>query len=164
MIPFGDIANTHQMILQDHQRYMAMAITQASIALEKNEVPVGAIIVHDDMVIGKGHNQVETLKDATAHAEMIALTAAMEHRNQKYLQGCTIYVTLEPCPMCAGALVWSKIDRIVFGAMDAKAGGCGSLFNISANKQLNHQIEIIQGVLEEDAKWLLKQFFAEKRN
>lgn len=147
----------------NHHKFMAAAITQASIALDHQEVPVGAVIVKDQEIIGKGYNQVELLKDATAHAEMIALSAAMNHLGSKYLQGCTLYVTLEPCPMCAGALVWSKIDRIVFAAMDTKSGGCGSLFNIAHNKRLNHQIEIIQGILEDDAKWLLNEFFAGKR-
>ena len=103
------------------------------------------------------------LGDATAHAEMIAISSAAATLQNKYLKGCTLYVTLEPCPMCAGAAVWSKLDRIVFGAPDEKAGSCGTLFNITANKKLNHQIEIIQGVMEADAKYLLQQFFRNKR-
>ncbi|HET6527776.1 MAG TPA: nucleoside deaminase, partial [Balneolaceae bacterium] len=120
-------------------------------------------VVHDDQIIGKGYNQTEKLKDATAHAEMLAVSAACSTLRQKYLTGCTLYVTLEPCPMCTGALVWSKIDTIVIGAWDAKAGSCGSAFNLSSNKKLNHQIEIIQGVMEQDCEWILNQFFKERR-
>lgn len=149
--------------INQHQRYMAQAIMQAQMAMDSGEVPVGAVVVKDNFIIGKGYNQVEMLNDATGHAEMIAISAAMEHLNSKYLTDCTLYVTLEPCPMCAGALVWSKIPRIVFGAMDEKAGACGSIFNITNNKNLNHQIEIIQGILEDDASWLLKSFFQNKR-
>src|SRR5699024_9295151 len=101
------------------------------------------------------------LNDPTAHAEILAITAACATIGSKYLEGCTIYVTLEPCPMCAGALVWSKISRLVFGTPDAKAGGCGSLFNIASNKKLNHQVEIIQRIMEQDCEWILKQFFRE---
>ena len=115
------------------------------------------------MIIGKGYNQIERLKDTTAHAEMVAISAACSTISNKYLEGCTLYVTLEPCPMCAGALVWSKIDRIVFGVTDAKAGACGSVFNLSSNKRLNHRIEIIQGVLERDCEFMLKSFFKKKR-
>ena len=115
------------------------------------------------MIIGKGYNQVEKLSDPTAHAEMIAISAACETLGNKYLKGCTLYVTLEPCPMCAGALVWSKIDTIVYGASDSASGGSGSLFNITSNNNLNHQIEVIQGILEMDSEYLLKSFFGAKR-
>ena len=143
---------------------MHKAFLLAEQAYEEKEIPVGALIVRNDRIIGKGYNQTERLKDATAHAEMLAISAACSTIESKYLEGCTLYVTLEPCPMCAGALVWSKIDRIVFGATDSKAGACGSIFNIAANKKLNHRIEIIQGIMEEDCEWLLKQFFREKRS
>lgn len=142
---------------------MQKAFLLAEQAYEEKEIPVGALIVTQDRIIGKGYNQTERLKDATAHAEMLAISAACSTLDSKYLEGCTLYVTLEPCPMCAGALVWSKIDRIVFGASDSKAGACGSIFNIAANSKLNHRIEIIQGIMEEDCEWLLKQFFKEKR-
>ena len=143
---------------------MQKAFLLAEQAYEEKEIPVGALIVKDDRIIGKGYNQTERLKDATAHAEMLAISAACSTLESKYLEGCTLYVTLEPCPMCAGALVWSKIDRIVFGATDSKAGACGSIFNIAANRKLNHRIEIIQGIMEEDCEWLLKHFFEEKRS
>lgn len=146
-----------------HQQHMAKAILLAEEAATKNEVPIGAIVIKDNVVIGKGYNQVEQLNDPTAHAEMIAISAACETLGNKYLNGCTLYVTLEPCPMCAGALVWSKLNTVVFGALDPKSGGCGSLFNVSSNKNLNHQVEVIQGILEADCEYLLKTFFNQKR-
>lgn len=148
---------------QQHQKFMAQAVLLAEKAFEEGEVPVGAIVVQNNRIIGKGYNQVEKLTDPTAHAEIIAITAACETLNEKYLTDCTLYVTLEPCPMCAGALVWSKIDRVVFGASDPKSGGSGSVFNITQNQQLNHQIEVIQGILEQDCEYLLKSFFHSKR-
>ncbi len=149
--------------LQQHQQFMRHAFTLAEDAKDAGEIPIGAIIVKDNRIVGRGYNQTELLKDATAHAEMIAISAASATLENKYLEDCTLYVTLEPCPMCAGALVWSKIDRIVFGASDPKSGACGSIFNLSTNNKLNHQVEVIQGVLEQDCEWILKQFFADKR-
>lgn len=146
-----------------HQNYMMQAFRLAETAYDNGEVPVGAVVVHQNRIIGKGYNQVEMLQDSTAHAEMIAVSAACSTLQNKYLEDCTLYVTLEPCPMCAGALVWSKIKRIVFGAMDEKAGACGTVFNISSNNKLNHNIEIIQGVMEADCKFLLQDFFKSKR-
>lgn len=151
-------------VLQMHQRYMARAFMLAEQAYDEGEVPVGAIVVRKGEIIGKGYNQVERLNDPTAHAEMLAISAACETINEKYLSECTLYVTLEPCPMCAGAAVWSKLERVVFGATDAKAGGCGSVFNISSNKTLNHKVEIIQGIMEADCEYLMKAFFQEKRS
>ncbi|MDR9364149.1 MAG: tRNA adenosine(34) deaminase TadA [Balneolaceae bacterium] len=146
-----------------HQNYMMQAFKQAEIAFEKKEVPVGAVVVHENRIVGRGYNQVEMLQDSTAHAEMIAISAACSTLQNKYLEDCTLYVTLEPCPMCAGALVWSKIKRVVFGTMDEKAGACGSVFNISSNKKLNHGVEVTQGVMEADCKFLLQEFFRSKR-
>lgn len=143
---------------------MSKAFILAEQAYEEKEVPVGALIVKDGHIIGKGYNQTERLKDATAHAEMVAISAACANLENKYLEGCTLYVTLEPCPMCAGALVWSKIDRIVFGATDPKAGACGSVFNLATNNKLNHQVEVIQGIMEQDCEWLLKDFFRKQRS
>lgn len=142
---------------------MARAFMLAEQAMDEGEVPVGALVVHENRIIGKGYNQVERLNDPTAHAEMLALSAACETLGSKYLTGCTLYVTLEPCAMCAGAVSWSKIDRVVFGALDARAGGCGSRFNITGNKSLNHSPEIIQGIMEKDSEYLLKAFFSDKR-
>ena len=146
-----------------HQNFMFQALKLAELAYKKGEVPVGAVVVYQERIIGKGYNQVEMLKDSTAHAEMLAISAACATLQNKYLKDCTLYVTLEPCPMCSGAVVWSKISRVVFGAMDDKSGGCGTIFNISANKKLNHQAEIIQGVMEADSRFLLQKFFSEKR-
>lgn len=143
---------------------MRKAFALAEQAADADEIPIGAVVVQNDQVIGRGYNQTEMLNDATAHAEMIALSAASATLENKYLQDCTLYVTLEPCPMCTGALVWTKIKRIVFGAADPKSGGCGSVFNLSSNNKLNHKIEVIQGVMEQDCEWLLKQFFARKRS
>jgi len=146
-----------------HAAFMAKALKLAEKAFEEGEVPVGAVVVHRNRIIGKGYNQVEKLKDPTAHAEMIAISAACSTLEEKYLSECTLYVTMEPCPMCAGASVWVKMERIVFGVIDERAGACGSIFNISSNKNLNHNIEIIQGILEEDSKYLLQSFFKKKR-
>ena len=146
-----------------HQRFMARAFMLAEQAFEEGEVPVGAIIVRNEQIIGKGYNQVQRLNDPTAHAEMIAISAACETLNEKYLSECILYVTLEPCPMCAGATVWSKLGGVVFGAADANAGGCGSVFNISSNNKLNHQVEVIQGVMEAECEHLMKAFFKERR-
>lgn len=146
-----------------HQNFMMQALKLAEIAYDQGEVPIGAVVVKDGRIIGKGYNQTEMLKDPTAHAEMLAISSACATLNNKYLEECTLYVTLEPCPMCSGAIVWSKIQRVVFGAMDEKSGSCGSLFNIASNSNLNHRAEIIQGVLELDSQFLLKEFFASKR-
>lgn len=147
----------------NHQQHMAKALMLAEDAAAIGEVPIGAIVVKDNIIIGKGFNQVEQLNDPTAHAEMIAISAACETLGNKYLKDSTLYVTLEPCAMCSGALVWSKLDKVVFGASDPKSGGCGSLFNIAGNNNLNHQLEVIQGILETDCEYLLKEFFKSKR-
>ena len=155
--------NLNEPLWQSHQRFMAKAIMLAEQAFEEGEVPVGAIVVYKNTIVGKGYNQVERLNDPTAHAEMIAISAACDTLGEKYLSECTLYVTLEPCPMCAGALVWSKIGTIVFGASDVKSGASGSVFNITHNELLNHKAEVIQGVMEQDCEYLLKAFFTSKR-
>jgi len=157
------MSTSEEPIWQVHQRYMAKALQLAEYASEEGEVPVGAIVVHNNQVVGKGYNQVERLNDPTAHAEMIAISAACNTLETKYLANCTLYVTLEPCAMCAGGLVWSKIGTVVFGASDPKAGACGSLLNILQNESLNHQPEVIQGILEQDSEYLLTSFFSSKR-
>lgn len=149
---------------QKHLRFMHQAYMLAEQAYEEKEVPVGAIVVKNDQIIGKGYNQSERLNDPTAHAEMLAISAACSTLREKYLEDCTLYVTLEPCPMCAGALVWSKLSRVVIGAWDAKAGSCGSLLNIASNNKLNHQVEVLQGYMEKDCERILKQFFRERRS
>lgn len=147
----------------DHKRFMAAALKEAERAFEKNEVPVGAVIVKDGVIIARAYNQVEALQDPTAHAEIIAIGAAANHLGSWRLKGCTLYVTLEPCPMCAGAIVLSRLDRIVFGAYDPKMGACSTLYNIAQDERLNHRVEIIAGVSDEDSRLLLREFFVRKR-
>ncbi len=142
---------------------MSAAMKEAEEAYKRNEVPVGAVIVKDDAIIARAHNQVEMLQDPTAHAEIIAIGAAANHLGSWRLNGCTLYVTLEPCPMCAGAIVLSRLNRIVFGCFDQKMGACSTLYNIVQDERLNHRVEIISGVLEEDARILLREFFVKKR-
>ena len=149
--------------MKNHQNFMYQALKLAERAIDEDEIPVGAVIVKDERIIGRGYNQTEKLRDPTAHAEMIAISAAASTLSNKYLKECTLYVTLEPCPMCAGALIWSKIDRIIFGALDEKTGACGTVFNLTNSAKLNHNIEVIQGVLEADCSYLLKEFFKTKR-
>jgi tRNA(adenine34) deaminase len=145
------------------QRYMRIAIDQAAIAEANGDVPIGAVIVYENRVIAKAYNQRQQLNDPTAHAEIIALTQAAEAVGNWRLEGCTIYVTLEPCPMCAGALVLARIDRLVFGTDDPKTGACGSLYNIAQDSRLNHRVEITPGVLMEDCKAQLQAFFQRRR-
>ncbi len=143
---------------------MRMALREAETAMEMDEVPVGAIVVHGDRVIGRGHNQRERLQDPTAHAEMIALTAAAAELRSWRLEGCTLYVTLEPCAMCAGAIVLARIERLVFGTDDPKAGACGSVFNIVEDRRLNHQPQMTTGILKQECGDLLRHFFARQRS
>ena len=145
------------------QFFMQEALKQAQLAAKADEVPVGAVIVHEKKIIARAHNQVEMLKDPTAHAEMIAITQATSQLSRKWLQGCVLYVTIEPCSMCAGALVLSRIKKIFFGAKDPKTGACGSVINIAQHKQLNHQIDVQGGMLEDICGSLLTGFFAKKR-
>lgn len=145
------------------QPFMLEALREARGAAKAGEVPVGAVVVHQGRVIARAHNQVETLRDATAHAEMIALTQAMGFLQSKWLNGCVLYVTLEPCGMCAGALVLSRIDRLVFGAADPKTGACGSVLNLVEEPRLNHRLPVTGGVLAAECGALLSGFFADKR-
>ena len=146
-----------------HERWMELALKEAGVAFAKNEVPVGAIVVHKGTIIGKGYNQIETLKDPTAHAEMIALTAAAAHLESKWLNNCTLYVTLEPCPMCAGAIVLARIPTLVFGSYDPKMGACGTLYAMTDDERLNHRVHTIGGVLDGACSEMLKEFFRKKR-
>ncbi len=147
---------------QEHV-FMRQAVKQAKVAAEKDEVPVGAIIVHNNQIIAKAHNQVEMLKDPTAHAEMIAITQAASVLSCKWLYECTMYVTIEPCSMCAGAIILARIKRIYYGASDPKAGACGSAVNITQNNQLNHRVEVSGGTLREECGGLMSEFFEQKR-
>jgi tRNA(adenine34) deaminase len=142
---------------------MGLALAAAHSAGERGEVPVGAVVVHDDQVIGEGGNRTEELRDPTAHAEMLALRAAAAHMGSWRLSGATLYVTLEPCAMCAGASVLARIDRLVFGADDPKAGMCGSLANLAHDSRLNHRIEIVRDVRSAECGELLKAFFRGRR-
>lgn len=147
----------------EDERWMRSALDQAKLAFKKDEVPVGAVVVYENKIIGRGYNQVESLKDPTAHAEIIAIGAAATYLNSWRLSGASLYVTLEPCTMCAGALVLSRIDRLVFGSKDPKAGACGSLFNIVQDVRLNHQVEIISHILERECSQILLAFFEKAR-
>ncbi len=149
--------------LENDQRFMRAAIAAAEIAEENGDVPIGAVIVYKSQIIGKAYNQREQLKDPTAHAEIIALTQAATFMESWRLNGCTIYVTLEPCPMCAGALVLSRMDRLVYGCDDPKTGACKSLYNIVQDERLNHRLEVTSGVLADECSKLLQDFFQKRR-
>jgi tRNA(adenine34) deaminase len=145
------------------RRFMAQAIELAHKALDSDDVPIGALVVHEGRVIGRGYNQREKLHDPTAHAEMIAVTAAAEYLGQWRLDDCTLYVTLEPCAMCAGALVLARMKRLVYAAVDPKAGACESLYEIPRDPRLNHRVETVAGVLAEPAAKLIREFFRHRR-
>jgi len=142
--------------------HMRRALKEAESAFDEDEVPVGAVIVYEDKIIAKAHNQVERLCDPTAHAEIIAITQAAAYLKSKWLKNCTLYVTIEPCSMCAGALVLSRIKRVVFGAYDPKTGAFGSKIDINKLK-LNHKIKVKQAVLETKCAQLISEFFKKKR-
>jgi tRNA(adenine34) deaminase len=152
------------MIATDHERWMECALREAERAYDDDEVPVGAVVVRDGCIVGKGYNQNERLKDPTAHAEILAITAAANTLQDRRLDGCTLYVTLEPCPMCAGAIVLARIPVLVFGAYDAKAGACGTLYTIPEDERLNHRVHVIPGVLDAACSALLKSFFGAIRS
>ncbi len=145
-------------------RFMFAALQEAEKALEENEVPVGAVVVKENKIIGKGYNQVEKLKDATAHAEMIALTAAANHIGEWRLEKCSLFVTLEPCVMCTGALLAARIKTLYFAAHDIKFGACGSVYNIAEDGRTNHKVKIFSGIHDEESKRLLNLFFTDLRN
>jgi tRNA(adenine34) deaminase len=142
---------------------MQEALRLAQAALAEDEVPVGCVIVHEGRAVGRAHNQRETLRDPTAHAEMIAITQAAEALGSWRLHGCTLYVTLEPCAMCAGAMVLARIDRLVYGATDPKAGAVESVFRLLDEPRLNHRIPVTPGVLAEACGAILSEFFRRKR-
>ena len=146
----------------DHMM-MQEAVKQARIAAEKDEVPVGAVITHENRIIARAYNQIEALKDPTAHAEMIAITQATNSLASKWLPKCRMYVTVEPCSMCAGALVLARIGKLFYGTSDPKTGACGSVVNIAQHPHLNHRIEVYKGLLEEECGQLLREFFKKKR-
>jgi tRNA(adenine34) deaminase len=143
--------------------YMSEALKEAKRAFEEDEVPVGAVIVHKGRIISRGHNQIERLKDPTAHAEMLALTSATNFLGTKWLSEASIYVTIEPCSMCAGALVLARVKHVYYGAKDPKTGACGSVVNIADHKKLNHRIKVKGGILKEECGAILSEFFRKKR-
>ena len=146
-----------------HQHFMKYAIEQAVAAFEADEVPVGAVIVLGEKIIAAAYNQCEQLRDPTAHAEMIAITQAAESMGDWRLEGCTLYVTLEPCPMCAGAIVQARVPVVVYGATDPKGGAVGSLFNLLQDSRLNHVAQVVPGVMGLECGNLLTEFFRQKR-
>jgi tRNA(adenine34) deaminase len=149
--------------LTSNDYFMNEALRQAHLAYDAGEVPIGAVIVRENKVIARAYNQVELLKDATAHAEMLALTQAAAALGDWRLEGCTLFVTKEPCPMCAGAIVLARVTRLVFGVRDSRAGGAGSVFPIATFGGLNHTVEVVAGVQEAATRDLLQSFFREKR-
>lgn len=151
-------------MLEPDRRWMKLALKEAERAFDLGEVPIGAVVVRNRDIVGRGHNLVERLKDPTAHAEIIAITAACETLGSKFLDGCTLYVTLEPCPMCAGAIVWSRVDRLVFGAFDEKAGAASTLYNIPQDPRLNHRVDVVSGVEADRAAGLMQAFFQQRRH
>ena len=149
--------------LIDEARYMQVALSEAEKALHEGEVPVGACVVMNGDVISSAHNRMEAESDPTAHAEIVAIRAAAKSLGSWRLTGCTLYVSLEPCAMCAGALVHARIDRIVYAAADAKAGACGSILDIPRDFRLNHFVEVKGGIMEDEASSILRGFFSIKR-
>jgi tRNA(adenine34) deaminase len=147
----------------EDERWMRLALKEAEKAFESGEVPVGAVVVHENRIIGRGYNQTEGLKDPTAHAEIIAIGAAASYLQSWRLTDCSLYVTLEPCAMCAGAMVLARLDRLIFGPYDPKAGACGSLMNIVWDSRLNHKVAITPGVLAGECRAILKSFFQRLR-
>ena len=150
-------------ITKSMDKYMEEALQEAKKAAAMGEIPVGAVIVKDGEIISRGHNRTETDKDPTAHAEMIAIRGAAKALGGWRLPGCTLYVTLEPCSMCAGAIVWARIERLVIGTMDPKGGACGSVFNIVQEPKLNHHVEVETGCMQETCSDLMKSFFKDLR-
>ncbi len=149
---------------EDNYKFMFAALQEAEKAIELDEVPVGAVVVYENKIIGKGYNQTERLKDPTAHAEMIAITAASNHISNWRLNKCDIYVTLEPCIMCTGALLNARINAIYFSSFDPKFGACGSLYNLAEEGKYNHKIKLYSGIYTSESEKLLKDFFLKKRN
>ncbi len=146
-----------------HETYMRLALREAEAASAEDEVPIGAVVLREGQVIAAAHNQREQLRDPTAHAEMIAITQAAGALGSWRLDGCTLYVTLEPCPMCAGAIVLARVPCVVFGATDPKAGAVTTLYKLLHDSRLNHRSEVISGVLAEPCGQILSRFFEQKR-
>jgi tRNA(adenine34) deaminase len=150
--------------VSEEQKWMRVALTEAERAYEEAEVPVGAVVIQQGRILGRGHNRIERLHDPTAHAEMIAISAAAESLGYPRLNEASIYVTIEPCTMCAGAIVLARLKRLIYGAKDPKAGACGSLYDITGDSRLNHRVEVVSGVLEAECSQLLSDFFKKLRS
>ncbi|MDK1021783.1 MAG: tRNA adenosine(34) deaminase TadA [Candidatus Hydrogenedentes bacterium] len=151
-------------MLDENARYMQAALREAQLAYEAGEVPVGCLIVHDGQIIGKAHNQREVLQDPTAHAEILAITQAATHLRSWRLEGARLYVTLEPCAMCAGAIILARIDEVYYGASDPKAGCCGTLMNLLEDKRFNHRPRLRSGLMAHECSGILSAFFQQIRN
>ena len=149
--------------MHKYRQYMAIAIEEAKRAIDGKDLPIAAVIVHNNQVIAKARNQVESLNDPTAHAEILAIRQATLALNSKYLTDCTMYVTLEPCSMCAGAIVLARLPELVFGASEPKTGACGSLYLIADDDRLNHQSKIVAGIMELECSNLMKEYFRNLR-
>ena len=156
---FYKVAHTNDIFMEENEKYMKEALREAQCAAAEDEVPIGAVVVCRGRVIAKGHNMTERLNDPTAHSEMIAITAATEAMGGKYLNDCTLYVTVEPCPMCAGALTWSQIGKVVYGASDSKRG-----FSLFSPSLMHPKTEIVSGVLAEECGEIVSEFFRNKRS
>ena len=149
--------------MTEDEKWMQLAITEAHLAASKNEIPVGAVLIQNGIVIAKAHNQPISHNDPTAHAEILALRIGGEKQKNYRLINCTLYVTLEPCTMCFGAMIHARINRIVFGASDPKSGVCGSCKNLAKEKIFNHEVSVLGGILESDCRKILQEFFQKRR-
>ena len=147
----------------DDKKFMKIALEEAKTAGAMGEIPIGAVLVVSGEIIAKGHNMRETWQDATAHAEVVVIQAACKKLKRWRLTEATLYVTIEPCPMCAGAIIMSRIDRLVYGAPDSRAGACESLFNVVNNSALNHQVKVTAGIMEQECGKIVKDFMQDKR-
>jgi tRNA(adenine34) deaminase len=150
--------------MNKHDIFMKQALTEAYKAFDEDEVPVGAVIVHEDQIIGRAHNQIKMLKDPTAHAEMIAITQASAHLKNERLNGCELYVTIEPCSMCVGALILARFKTVIYGASDPKTGACGSAIDLTKPGLFNHTLEVIGGIMEPECRTVIQEFFLVKRD
>lgn len=162
-IPVERITGSDRLTSHDDERFMREALLEAHEGYRRGEVPVGAVIVKDGLIIGRGHNLRETSGDPLGHAELVALRNASESLGDWRLEGCVMYVTLEPCPMCAGALLASRIEKVVYGACDEKEGACGTVLNVADYPGLGRKALIIGGILEDECAGMLKKFFRDKR-
>lgn len=158
-----NLSQNYDKIIQRMEKFMSEALKEANKAKTLGEVPIGAVIVKDGIIVGRGYNLTETAKDPTAHAEMQAIRQAAKNLGGWRLLGCEMYVTAEPCAMCAGAIVWARIDTVHIGTMDPKAGACGSVFNILQEEKLNHKVNIQTGLMQEECSKILKEFFRDLR-